>query len=179
MLPVAMALIVISRYLFRQPYPELRTAMYWLPLLGLASMSLVQRLAHGPRLERILSAPLAAILALFAVQFATQFNTRYFSEWSYCAAGKDIMRIVRAGRPDHDARRVRIGATWQLSPVIDFYRVAWRLDWIDPVSRASPDNQFDYYVLLYGDTALVERRGLKTLLKDSLSGAVLARRPDL
>ena len=171
MLPVTLVLILVSRYVFLQPYPELRTAMYWIPLLGLASMSLLDRFGRG-------SGIVTAVLVLCVVQFMTQFNTRYFAEWAYCAAGKDMMQIIRAGTESKRGVRVRIGATWQLEPVINFYRAAWRLDWIDPVRRESPNNVYDYYVLLYGDTALVERLHLKKLLSDPLSGAVLAKRGD-
>jgi hypothetical protein len=179
MLPVTLALIVLSRYVFEQPYPELRTVMYWIPLLGLACLSFLRRLSQGSRVERIFSAPVAAVLVLCVVQFLTQFNTRYFAEWVYCAAGKDMMQIVRAEHAGKPGTRVRIGATWQLEPVINFYRVAWGLDWVDPVYRESPDNSYDYYLLLHGDARLVERRHLITLLSDRLSGTVLAKRADL
>lgn len=179
MLPLAIVLIVVSRYVFQQPYPELRTAMYWIPLLGLACLSFLRRLDQGVRVGRIFYALSATILVLCVVQFATQFNTRYFAEWAYCAAGKDMMKIVRADHAGKPGTRARIGATWQLEPVINFYRVAWGLDWIDPVYRDSPDNVYDYYLLAYGDTSLVERLHLKTLLSDPLSGTVLAKRAAL
>lgn len=72
-----------------------------------------------------------------------------------------------------------VGATWQLEPVINFYRVSWGLNWMGPVYRQSPDNSFDYYLLAFADTPLVERRHLKTLLRDRLPGTVVAKRPDL
>ncbi len=175
--PVAIVMIVVSRYAFGQPYPELRTAMYWLPLLSLACMCSLRQLSSGGKVERLASIPIAAILVLCVIQFVTQFNLRYFAEWSYCAAGKDMMQIVRSGhRP---GTRVRIGATWQLEPVINYYRVAWNLDWMDPVYRESPNGAYDYYLLAFGDTALVEQLHLKALLRDRLSGTVLAKRGDL
>jgi hypothetical protein len=178
-LPAGVALIVASRHLFGQPYPELRTAMYWIPLSGLAGVSLVRWLRGGARAAKFVSAALAGLLGLCVVQFGTQYNTRYFAEWPYCAAGKDMMRIVRAEHAGNSAgARVRIGATWQLEPVTNYYRVAWRMDWVDPVYRESPDNAYDYYLLAYDDTALVERLHLKALLRDRLSGTVLAKRAD-
>jgi hypothetical protein len=179
MLPIAIVLIVLSRYVFEEPYPEFRTAMYWIPLLGLACLCVLRRLGEGSRIERVFSIPAAAILVLCVVQFVTQFNTRYFAEWIYCAAGKDMMKIVRADHVGKAGARIRIGATWQLEPVINFYRVAWNIDWIDPVYRESPNNYYDYYLLLYGDTSLVERLHLKVLMNDRLSGTVLAKRADL
>lgn len=179
MLPTAIVLIVLSRFVFQQPYPELRTAMYWIPLLGLACLSFLRRLGQGSRIERIFYVPVVAFLVLCVAQFLTQFNTRYFAEWAYCAAGKDMMQLVRAEHTTKPGTRVKVGATWQLEPVINFYRVAWGLDWMDPVYRESPDNSYDYYLLAYADTALVEKLHLKPLLSDQLSGTVLARRADL
>jgi hypothetical protein len=179
MLPTAIVLIVLSRYVFQQAYPELRTAMYWIPLLGLACLGLLKRLRQESEIERILSVPIAAVIVLGVAQFVTQFNTRYFAEWSYCAAGKDMMQIVRADHAGRPGNRVKVGATWQLEPVINFYRVAWSLEWMEPVFRESPDNSYDYYLLAYGDTSLVEKLHLKSLLSDRLSGTVLAKRTDL
>jgi hypothetical protein len=174
--PVAIVSIVASRYLFDEPYPELRTAMYWIPLLSLAALCILARYAQrGAARPWCLAS--AALVSLCVIQYATQFNTRYYAEWSYCAAGKDMMRIVRDEHASTPAARVRIGATWPLEPVINFYRVAWGLNWIDPVYRESPNGDYDYYFLAYEDTALVNRLHLKQLLSDPLSKTVLAKRP--
>ncbi len=179
MLLLGILLIVVSRYVFHQPYPELRTVMYWSPLLTLACLTLVRRLAEGAKLERILSVAVATALVLCVVQFITQFNTRYFAEWAYCAAGKDMMEVVRAQHAQKPGTRVKVGASWQLEPVINFYRASWGLDWMEPVVRESPANFFDYYMLGFDDTALVERLHLRPLLRDRLSRTVLAARSDL
>jgi hypothetical protein len=179
MMPVTVALIVLSRYGFQAPYPEMRTAMYWIPLLSLAFLSALRWCGEGGGIRRMCFAPVAAILVVCVLQYVTQFNTRYFAEWSYCAAGKDMMRIVRAEHERKPGTAVRVGATWQLEPMINFYRVAWGLDWMAPVYRQSPDGPFDYYLLAFGDTSLVERLHLKVLLRDRLSGTVLAKRADL
>jgi hypothetical protein len=165
-------LVAASRHIFQMPYPELRTAMYWLPLLTLACLGLVRMWPMA--WVRI---PLAVVLTVCVAQFATQFNTRYFAEWAYCAAGKDMVGIIRAQRREA-GKKVSVGLSWQLEPVVNFYRVAWKLDWMNPVYRASPDGEFDYFLLLNDDVQLVERRGLKVLLRDPLSRVVLAKRPE-
>jgi hypothetical protein len=50
----------------------------------------------------------------------------------------------------------------------------WGLDWMNKVDRENPDGDYDYYILLFDDVSLLQRRGLKVLLRDKLSGAVLA-----
>jgi hypothetical protein len=145
--------------------------------LGLAWVGLAKRLFDGTAPLRALAWMLSGFLVLCIVQFATQFNTRYYAEWSYCAATKDMMAAICSRHVLHPARRVRLGVTWQLEPGVNFYRAIWGLDWMDEVYRESPDSANDYYLLLFGDVGLVQRRGLKPLIKDPLSGAVLAQAP--
>ncbi len=175
-LALCIVLIVVSRHLFHRPYPELRTAMYFIPLFSAAALATVQWLWAPARVRRISSLSLGSLLLLGVAQYVTQFNTRYFAEWAYCAAGKDMMQALRSDHQHASVRNVvRIGATWQLEPVLNFYRVAWNLDWVAPVYRQSPSGSFDYYALAYGDTDLVERLNLRVLLRDRLSGTVLAK----
>jgi hypothetical protein len=173
-LPAALLMIVASRYWFAQPYPEMRTVLYWIPLFALAGLALVKRLRSGSRAQRIGAAPAIAVMLLCVVQFATQFNTRYFAEWAYCAATKDMMEIIRARHAATPDARVRVGASWELEPGINFYRAMWQLTWMEPVFRESPDADYDYYLLLREDRSLIERRRLKLLLKDDLSHSALA-----
>ena len=177
-MPAALLMIVMSRYLFAQPYPEMRTVLYWIPLFGLASLALVKRLLAGSRAQQIGAMPAIAMMVLCVVQFATQFNTRYYAEWAYCAATKDMMEIIRAQHAAIPDARVRVGASWELEPGINFYRAMWQLAWMDPVFRESPDADYDYYLLLRDDISLVERRRLKLLLKDDLSRSALAKAGD-
>lgn len=174
-MPAALMLIVVSRYVFAQPYPEMRTVLYWIPLFGLASLVLVKRLRAGSRSQQAIAVPAMALMVLCVVQFATQFNTRYYAEWAYCAATKDMMEIIReqhAAKPD---ARVRVGASWEFEPGINFYRAMWQLTWMEPVFRENPDADYDYYLLLRDHISLVERRRLKLLLKDELSNSALAK----
>jgi hypothetical protein len=163
-------LVAASRHLLQMAYPELRTAMYWLPLLTLACLGIAR--AFPASYIRI---PIVTALVLCVVQFATQFNTRYLAEWAYCAAGKDMVGIIRSEHRKEAGKKVNVGLSWQLEPVVNFYRVSWGLDWMNPVYRTSPDGPFDYFLLLNDDVRLVEQRGLKVLLRDPLSRVVLAR----
>ena len=174
-MPAALLMIVASRYFFAQPYPEMRTVLYWIPLFGLASLALVKKLLAGSRAQQIGAAPAIALMVLCVAQFATQFNTRYFAEWAYCAATKDMMEVIRAQHAAKPDARVRVGASWEFEPGVNFYRAMWQLRWMDPVFRESPDADYDYYLLLRDDMSLVERRRLKLLLKDELSRSALAK----
>lgn len=174
-LGLTVLLVVLSRYGFGQPYPEMRTAMYWIPLASLAFLGILKRFADGAVPRPAVSIVLGIIVVAVTVQYVSQFNTRYFAEWAYCAAGKDMMQAIRTDHAQKPRTDLKIGATWQLEPVINFYRVEWGLDWMNPVHRQNPEGVFDYYMLGMGDTSLAERMHLKVLRRDFLSGTVLAK----
>ena len=176
LLPTALLLIVASRYALHAPYPEQRTVLYWVPLMGLMWISFTKLLEQGGRLRRIAAVSLGVLIVLCIVQFVTQFNTRYYAEWAYCAATKDMMEMICARHASKPQDRVRIGVTWQLEPGVNFYRAMWHLDWMEKAERQSPDGNYDYYLLLFDDVSLVERRGLKVLMRDKLSGSILAEK---
>ncbi len=174
-IPAVLALIVVSRYVFDKPYPEMRTVLYWIPLLGLACLTLIHKSLEGPRPARMAGIGASALLVLFVFQFATQFNTRYYAEWAFSAATRDMMERVRTQHASTPEKVVRVGTSWELEPSLNFYRMMWQLKWMEPVVRESPDAPYDYYFLLRDDRALIERRKLKLLLKDDLSQTSLAQ----
>ncbi|MBI3471307.1 MAG: glycosyltransferase family 39 protein [Candidatus Solibacter usitatus] len=161
--PVLLILLLVGHYGFDLPYPEGRTALYWIPLFGLASLAIASRF------------PAFAVLpAVCALLFALRFDLGYYRAWAYDGAARRMMEQIgqqpRAGP-------VRIGATWQLEPALNFYRVMRDYGWIDPIRRQSPAfGTYDYYALWNEDRALVEKLRLTPLLNDPKAGTVLARK---
>jgi len=154
-------------------YPERRTGLYWIFLFLLPIAALAKKM---DRRRRWLAAPLVIVLAACAGRFVSQANLRYYHEWPWDAGTRRIVAEMRAREQRDPRKNVRVGGTWLVEPSLNFYRHAWRLDWMKPVVRGDPDQEFDYYVLLPGDAGVIARRGLKILLKDELSQAVLASR---
>jgi hypothetical protein len=116
-----------------------------------------------------------ALLAVFALQFAAQFNTSRFTVWWYDADTRNIVAAIAAReRSAHQA--VRVGATWQLEPSINFYRKTWALDWMAPVDRSGPQGDYDYYVLALGDAGLAKAQHLQKLYGSRRSETILAFR---
>jgi hypothetical protein len=69
---------------------------------------------------------------------------------------------------------VRVAASPFLEPSLNFYRKLWRLEWMAPITRQGADQDADFYVLLGQDHALIARRKLAVLFRDSLANVVLA-----
>jgi len=86
----------------------------------------------------------------------------------------ELRRRHQEDRPAHsrasgEAPRasVRVGDTAVLEPAINFYRRLYKLDWMQPVTRDTPDGSYDYYVLTEQDTPLIEKLGLTVLFVDA------------
>jgi hypothetical protein len=160
----------LLHWIARVPYPEPRSGLYWVVLMTLAAAVLVAGL---PR--RVLRWPAYAVLGLCAAQFALQWNVRDYREWRFDRRTKQIVRLIEereAGR----GRHVRVGATWLLSPSLNFYRTTRRLDWMEPVTRDGPNGPYDYYVLWGDDRPLVDKLALTPLLEDEIAAVVVAVR---
>ncbi len=155
-------------------YPYERTGLYLIPLFVLTALALP--LALRRRRAAFLAAGLPVWLAGLGClgQFVVQFQTTHYSEWSFDGSTKRIVKLIRENQARQSLARVRVGATWELEPSLNFYRRLYKLDWLEPVTRKGPDADYDYYVLLGGDAPLVEKRGLSVLYRDRQSGATLA-----
>ena len=171
----AVLLLVVGHYWLDLPYPEGRTAIYFLPLFALASLGCLQMLRVRAGFRKALACGITASLAISVAVFAIQFNTRFFAVWRYDADTKAIVQAI-AAREASSTGPIRLGVSWPLAPSINFYRMTLMLDRIQPVDRRGPGGDFDYYVLAERDTRLVETEHLHRLMEYPVSGAVLAVR---
>jgi hypothetical protein len=155
-------------------YPLRRTALYWPPIFTLASMAVIAILWRAGIPGKVLAAAGAAIMALAIGLFAAGFTTDHYFEWRYDAGTKRIVNILRDLHRNKPGARVQLGVNWVFEPALNFYRHRYHLDWIEPVTRAGPDGDYDYYVLLPKDAPAMEKMHLRPLYTDPLSEATLA-----
>jgi hypothetical protein len=153
-------------------YPLNRTAIYMLPLFGLA-------LALGSALApwRSLAWPLAAVTGVVVLVYASQLRTTYFREWRDEAA---IHRLVRRLGMDAAAtgrtRDVTAGGSWILEYSTRYYGKRYRLPWLKVLDRSEREKiRPDYYLLTREDAGKVDELRLQVVEKDAFSGTVLAR----
>lgn len=168
----ALGLLVPARRFFGLPYPHGRTGLYLIVLVTLSTL-IVWRLSDGRRLARWIAIPAwTASLALMS-QYLLFLQTRHYTEWRYDASTKTVAAILRTQGPPV-APPVRVAATPFLEPSLNFYRKLWRMEWMAPITREGADQDAAFYVLLSQDHALIARRRLQVLFRDSLSSVVLA-----
>jgi hypothetical protein len=169
---LTIGLLVFSHYFFHALYPVSRTALYFIPFFVLTCFTLLKQLEVRSRLYSV-AAPIFLLAAgVCLVQFGMQFNISDYAEWRFDAGTKRIANLLRSRQ--HSNRNVRVGSSWPVSVSLEFYRKMYHLKWMDPVSRISPDTGYDYYVLMTSDSALIDKRHLKVLYRDEVSGTVLA-----
>ena len=157
-LVLTIVLLVMAHYGVKLLYPELRTGLYLCPFF-----TLVYLLAVRDR-NAWWGLPLWLLLGVYVFEW----NTSHYAEWKFDAGTKRISELLRDRHPR------RVGASWELEPALNYYRVRYRMDGMEPVVRNSPDGDYDYYVLLPSDYGVISRRRLKEVYRDPLSEAVLA-----
>jgi len=147
-------------------YPAGRTAIYFVPLIGLAWLTLAARLDE----KKAVAVCLPAFAAVAA--FLYGFTTQYYFEWRYDAGTARIFSLLKQ-QGGH--RPARLGVTWPLQGSSNYYRKRYRLDWLEPVTEAPTDaGGFDFYILLLPDgRSTLDRVPLKILYRDPVSGEEL------
>ena len=171
---LAVGMLVAANRVFQLLYPQGRTGLYLAPLFTLTALTLWASIRKYRVLSLLTGLPLAAVAVLCLVQFVAEFQVTRYSEWRFDAATKRIVQLIRERHAKQPRARVRVGNTAALEPAINFYRRLYKLDWMQPVTRETPDGHHDYYVLTEQDTPLIEKLGLTVLFVDAGSGTALA-----
>jgi hypothetical protein len=147
-------------------YPFGRTGIYLPPLLALALAAFAQALP-----SRLLRGACTALLGIATVCFVCEWNTRIYSEWAWDSGTRRNLAFL-SRQPIHGP--ARLGATWKLAETVNFYRVAYGMNWLPPVSRNSIGSDCTYYLLLPEDAHLIAERHLRIMREDGDSGQILA-----
>jgi hypothetical protein len=160
---------IMAHILFYLPYPYGRTGIYWIPLLTLLGLALLERFTSNAAPRAAGGAAACACLLLYARQLHGDHYPTFVDD----AGTKQIAEVLL--RMETGQRKVRLGASWQLAEDFNFYRVMHRLTWLEPVELDSLGKPADYYVLLPADAATLETRKLRTIFRHPLSRAMLAK----
>lgn len=166
------ALLGAARLLVARPFPSGRAALYFYPLVSLVLLLLLARVRR-PALQ----AAAAAVAVACVVQYALEFNVSYYWVYKADAGVKRLFRAMEASEARQPARALeaKVGASWELSDSLNFYRLMRDARWMRPVTREGADCYFDYYVLAEKDAGLMARYGLVEVNRDVITGARLGQ----
>jgi hypothetical protein len=163
---IAVAVHVISG----TPYPQGRTAIYWIPWLIVAAVILFSN-RSAPTSLRLVG---ACLLAALLVNNVLRLGVRTYADWQYDGG---TPRIIERILEDHarTQRDVSIAGSWELQPSVNFYRTIWHLNWLAPMDRtAAPPPGYDYYAFTETDRHYVDSLGLSVIYVDGDAHTVLA-----
>jgi hypothetical protein len=171
----AWILWVAGHYAAAMPYPQDRSGLFFVPLALLAVALFARGDRPASRWPRFTRAAACFVLMAVASSFAIQWNVSSFLVWRYDADTPRLIEYLHAqARPGRNP--VRLGASWQLVPSLEYYRQARGLAWLAPVEQGGPDGDFDFYALIAQDRPLIAARALRPAFRGTVSGTVLAER---
>jgi hypothetical protein len=147
-------------------YPWTRTGLYLIWLFLVCCLALWEWPA------RWISIPFGAASVLLAAAFLAQFDTRYYYDFRDDAPVSAMMRRLRDLHPVAPAC---IGGSWYFEPTVNYYRLRYRLTWLEEMKRTDePLAGCRFYILRSGDARYADQLGLHRLWTDPVSGTILA-----
>jgi len=103
-------------------------------------------------------------------RYAAEFPFGMYRAGATVSGGRELAKTLRQ-RARQDI--VRIGASLDAEPIVNYYRRRYRQANWQPVERGPLTGAYDYYVLTPADAALIEERHLHVLYRDQ--GLTLAQ----
>ncbi len=135
----AVLLPILQNRLFDTPYPVDRSALLYVPLVGILLGKLFDFLiifSDKPRLQGAGTFFSLAISLILAGYFALNFNAFSCYSWAYEAKNKEVLQILnnhhKSLLPDHP---ISVGISWVFEPSLNYYRISRHYNWLQPFTR--------------------------------------------
>lgn len=132
--------LVAEHRLFGANYPAERTALMFIPLLGLAfyECTVYWRQKMQPRIQPVFAGLLLAVFAFPLVfHFVSNANLQYTYTWQYDAHTKAVMAIIgraNAAHPEGEGN-ITISNSALFEPAINYYIETQKLIHVQPATR--------------------------------------------
>jgi hypothetical protein len=165
-------LLALAHLLMGLPYPVDRTGLYFVPLILLCAVALLK--LSRDRLPAVAWWAGVVICGVFILVFAMQMPLKSFRVWRYDADTERIFSQIE--KRGNGGGPIRLGASWQLEPALNFYRVTRNASWLEPVLRDGFNGDRQMYVFIPADVGEMGRLGVKEVYRGAVSGSVLATR---
>ncbi len=173
-LPLMWLLLWIEPRLYHHGFFAERRLLATLPLLSLGAPVWFNWLADKNNPSRLVAFAGFLMMPVLATVFLLQANVSSYLGWEQDAASRQAMEILRTKRPA-DVRIVdQVGADPYLYESLNFYRSLYLMDWLRPVTQASPECTYDFYYVRAENLEKIKRFGVTELMRDPVAGTVLA-----
>jgi hypothetical protein len=121
-----------------------RTATFLIPVFTLTIIYLAYELAEYRLLKRMMTGVLYAAVALIVWNAALNMNFGYFIEWRYDASTRHMMKDIGNYTNELDDK-ADMGVHWLTYPAVNYYRLKYGYDWLEPVDKNGYEGEYDLY----------------------------------
>jgi hypothetical protein len=154
---VLIILLVIGLFFenvfFGARYPTSRTALYYIPIIGIFTYHLFLDLIEQYDIKTKYYAPVILCLVTpLIINFVTKANLSYTTTWKYDAHTKEVMNAVRDYTQNADNKKT-ISNHWLFEPTINYYTNRWKLN-LNSANRNGVELNYDFIYRLYDVTPL-------------------------
>ncbi len=150
--------------------PVDRTAIYWVLLLTFAGL-LIIRFTPGPRwISWLLAIPMLMVVA----QYTLEFRTTYYAAWLLHRHFDQIVAYIEKDPARPSNRPVVVAGSREMAVPLNFYKQSRKLAWLAETPGGDMPKVADYWTFGVLQRDEVQKRGLRIVWSDPLSGTVLA-----
>lgn len=179
LLSSATALSIIQHYVINTPWPFERSAIYFLPIFALTIIGSLQNLLHSRITQpKILTGIISALIAIpICCNLFINFNSHPIHEWGYDLHDDEVLTIIDQDRKCFfPSKVINIGNSWQMEPVLNYYRVTHNNSWLSVVTR-QPINlvENDYIYAFISDVQDLEKNSFTIIKNFQDTNTVLLR----
>lgn len=168
----AMAAVKLA---FGLRWPLDRSAVVLVPACGLVLLCTWELLAR--RGSKVASAGSSAawviVLVLVAISLVSWNLSRTYL-WPMDAPARPLVRSIAASTAGNAKGTVRMAASWELEPAVNFYRMSRQVEALAPLTRPRLEAGFDLYYLAARDRPVVKTLGLSVCREFPDAGTLLA-----
>jgi hypothetical protein len=163
-LGLTLVLLIATHRWLHTPFPQ-EGSIYLIPLTVLTVAAVIFK-QHNKTAQIAFLGASALLLACYA----TEFRFGMYAAGSRFANARTLAKTLRV-KAGHG--EVRIGASLDAEPIVNYYRIRYRQGNWQPIERQPLTGSYDYYVLTPADASLIEQRHLHVLYRDA--GLTLAQ----
>jgi hypothetical protein len=141
---------ISQHFLLGTLYLKNRTALFFIPLFGLAVILNLARFATAlPKAGRVvITISVSVVATACIIHLLLTANVR---SMNYVAYDLEMLHDLDRWRASDHKTIVRLGVSWVFVPQVNYYRVTRRLDWLLPVTTRSPFQNVDYCFVVPSD----------------------------
>jgi hypothetical protein len=175
MLILTIAEPVLEHHILGIEYPVEPIALYYVPLLKLLIMIVVDEILLSPprALRAMGQACCMALLGAIMLHFARTANLYSTLSWAYDADTKSAVLDLERYFHTTGTNKINFGNNWIFEPTINFYRRTLFFTWLNPATRDRLLQHDNDVVFCYPED--LQNRDNYTALKRYPSGMVLYR----